>query len=174
MKKPTQKSQPKKVVKQEKKKEVERPDDHFELVVDEIDDYLDERNRFFIHPKRFGQLFFVGSKVFDNAIIQRSDSNYLTPKNLFHVLCRMKVDSTIRVIVHQPISITQAPEAKLIESNMKSAGFANLEINEVDDPSYEGQKTLCVSGIRPEKHPNTLEIELERQTVIDNKGKDGK
>ena len=167
MKKPAKnkKEDKSRMSKKEEKKVVveERPEDHFELIVDEVDDYLDEKNRFFIHPKRFESLHFIGTKVFDNAIIQRSNTNYLTPKNLFHVLCRMKVDATISVVVSQPISITQAPEAKLIESNMKSAGFANLEIFEVDCPAQKGCKTLCIGGTRPEKHPNTMEIELERQ-----------
>ena len=61
----------------------------------------------------------------------------------------------------------QSYDAKQIEANAKLAGLDGIEIidHEYENPQTQAKiATLLVKGARPEKNPNKIEIEVEKNT----------
>ena len=170
MKKPQGKGQDKS--KKVEKKPVEDENPEYHLLVDS-NDTLEDLDKFFIHPKRLALLQILDNKVFESAVVKRAQVEDLHTKALFHILCKLKVGATLEIIVDNPISISQPLDAKLIEANVKSAGYDNIEISECPDVNDPNSKTLKVTATRPERNPNNVEVELEATTTTttNSKGK---
>lgn len=139
-----------------------------ELVIDTEDIYRENTNIFYIHPARICMLQYVGDKTFDSATVKNTAVDFLTPMNFNYIMKKLKINATFQVIVSQPLSVMQSYDAKQIEANSKLAGLDGIEIidHEYENPQTSSKvATLLVKGLRPEKNPNKVEIELEKNTT---------
>ncbi len=132
------------------------------LVVDSNDTYQQDLNMFYIHPARLSHTSFLQDKIFDQVIVRNSSVDFLSSMNLNYVLKKMKVDAPLEIVVYQPLSVMQTYDAKQIEANAKLAGYDKIETTEVEvEVNKVKTKTLRVAAVRPERNPNSIEIEVQ-------------
>ena len=141
--------------KQEEKKET------FDLIIDSNDVYQSNLNVFYSHPSRLPLIQHLNDKIFDGVLIKNTQVDLITSMNLLYVLKKMKVDSTLNVVISQPLSVMQSYDAKQVEANLKLAGYDKITIVDYEDEDTK-TKTLAVSAARPERNPNVVEVELEK------------
>ncbi len=156
MKNPKNNNQPQKSQKKEEVKE-----ETFKLIVDSNDSYKENLDVFYTHPARLSHLKFVNDKIFDEATVMNSHVDNLSSIYLNYILKKMKVNSKISIIIHQPLSVMQTYDAKQVEANCRLAGFDGIETVDYEDPDTK-VKTKLVTAVRPEKNSNVVEIELEK------------
>lgn len=163
MKKPTNNKQT--TNKSSKKKEEVKL---FTLVVDSQDNYQEDLDVFYIHPKRLALVSNLNDKIFDRVLIQNTEVEQLGALNLNYVMKKMKVDAELEYIVSNPLQVMHQYDAKQIEANAKLAGFDKIV---TEDYEIEGKdskvikKTLRVTAVRPERNPNLIELEIEKKEV---------
>lgn len=139
------------------------------LVIDSNDVYQQDLSVFYIHPARLSHISYLTDKIFDEVVVKNSSVENLSSMNLNYVLKKMKVDAPLEIIVYQPLSVMQSYDAKQIEANAKLAGYDKIETTEVEvEVNKVKTKTLRVAAVRPERNPNSIEIEIQvtKKTVV--------
>lgn len=122
------------------------------LVIDGEDTYREQPEVFYIHPCRIFSIRCVANNTFEGCTVQNSPVKDLSALNLVQVMEKMQPESTIEIIVDQPIVVMQDYDAKQIEANLKLAGFQDVTISKGE---YEKEgKTIAtkkLTGKKPEK-----------------------
>jgi hypothetical protein len=133
------------------------------LVVDTQDTYLNQADVFYFHPQRLSLARLLENETFESATFRNSPVDNLTSLNFSYVLKKLKPNSVVEVIVHQPISVMQDYDAKQVEANAKLAGFTNFQIKDYEyKVDNKKQKTLLVSFERPAKHTDDVDSKAQK------------
>ena len=147
-----------------------------ELIVDSEDNYLNSSSVFYIHPQRLSLIRTAQDKVFCSALIKNCQVDYLSSTNFSYIVRKMVIGAPIEIIINQPLKVMQSYDAKQVEANMKFAGFSNfrmVETNFVDPKSGIKYLTLLISAVRPEKNPNSVQVEYTTVKTVE-KGRHGR
>lgn len=162
MKKP---QQPQKDNITKKKVEKVEEEDKLELIIDAEDHYQENLKIFYIHPSRIGLLKHLNDNIFDKILIKNTSVDDLSSLHFNFMLRKLKIDSVLEVIVHQPLSVMQNYDAKQIEANAKLGGFDSIDITdyEFDDEKKKLKyNTLLITGKKPLRNSSLIEIEVQK------------
>ena len=129
----------------------------YTLVVDNKDEYQNEESIYYLHPSKLNLAKLLADKVFEEVQVRNTSVDALSGGNLNHILKKMKVDAPIEILIQQPIGVLQSYDAKQIEANAKLAGFKDIKTTTVE---INKTPTLKVTATRPEKNPNSVEVEI--------------
>ena len=170
MKKPTGKQNKKNEQKKDQTNKSEKSkiidDSKISLVVDSNDSYKEDLGIYYLNPARLIQAQHLKDKIFDSVTIKNSSFESLTSMNLNYILKKMKVDAPLEITIYQPLSVMQPFDAKQIEANAKLAGYDKIETKEVEIVENNLKvKTIKVTAVRPERNPNSVEVELQISKV---------
>lgn len=140
-----------------------------ELVIDSEDNYLDAKNVFYVHPNRLHLVKHMNDQTFSSALVKNVDSSVLTSTNLGDLLRKLKVQASLEIIVNQPLTCMHALDSKLLEANLKFAGYDKFNVVEtqLEDPKTNAKiRTVLISCVRPERNPNAVAVDLEIKRIV--------
>ena len=151
--------------------------DSVNLHISTIDTDVNNTSTFYIHPKRLPLLYTLKDITFDSCLIDYTPIDYLSSIHFAYILRTLKSEASVKVVIHQPISVMQDYDAKQIEANAKLAGFQDFETTADTFKDFKSGKpfnTVSVNFIRPLKAAKTIEVEIKttttsKTTVIDSK-----
>jgi hypothetical protein len=141
--------------------------DTVNLHISTIDSEQSNPNTFYIHPKRLPLLFVLKDVTFESCLIDYTPIDFLTSIHFAYILRTLKSEATIKVVIHQPITVMQDYDAKQVEANAKLAGFQDFETTPDSFKDHKSGKTfntVSVNFVRPVKAPKKFEIEVTTTT----------
>ena len=118
------------------------------LYVDGKDQHLEEENVLAIHPEKIGWIESLKKESFDKAIVQNVPTSYLKSIFLFHLARCLKVKGILEINVDQAIRVLQSIDAAEIDTNLKLAGFSDIQQIENEKWEIVDGKDIKVSSIK--------------------------
>lgn len=132
------------------------------------DAHLTDASIFYVHPQRLPILHVISDNVFESCLIDYTNIDLLSSIHFAYIMRTLKPEATVKVIVHQPITVMQEFDAKQVEANAKLAGFINFENSTdtfKDNKTGKEFNTIAVNFSKPTKNPNRIEIEVTKTTT---------
>ncbi len=122
----------------------------FDLVVDTKDVWGSEREVFHLRPEKAHLTCCFDNGRFKSCSVYNTAVDEITPRFLSSLYDKLLPNSTVTVVVNQPISVMQEFDAKQIQANANCCGYTAVKISpyEVQEKDYT-YNSLAVSFVRP-------------------------